>query len=240
MVRVLVTPGASLWNSFGWASTSSATIELMFVVDTRGFDPAEGPVPDFCWPRSLAERPSSPQLVYLDLNHWIGLAKARAGHPGGDRLQPVLEACRHARQRGDAVFPLSDSLYVEMSKIRDPRQRQDVAAVMEELSGFATMLALPTVMRLELDAVLTSIVGPPGGLLPQLPLLGFGIFWAFGRVGLRIDDGHGGDVTEVFAKEQPGVFREMNLLAERRLLAGPMDSEVDDLSRQRLAAGDGA
>lgn len=39
-------------------------------------------------------------LVYLDLNHWIALAKAHTGHEGGATFRPVLDACINAEQRG--------------------------------------------------------------------------------------------------------------------------------------------
>lgn len=95
-------------------------------------------------------RPSETVIVYLDLNHWIGLAQAVTGHHLGVRHQPVLEACREARSNGTAVFPLSDAHYVEVSKIKSPQQRRDLASVMEELSDFTTLLARLDVMRIEL------------------------------------------------------------------------------------------
>jgi hypothetical protein len=87
-------------------------------------------------------RPSRDYTVaYLDLNHWIGLARAAVAHPEGARHVPALERLRRAKATGRAVFPLSSTHYMEMAGIKQARERRDVAAVMEELSGFKTILS---------------------------------------------------------------------------------------------------
>src|SRR4051794_25555193 len=43
------------------------------------------------WPSRLL-RPQLTRLVYLDLNQWIGLAKAAVGHRDGKRFSTALEA----------------------------------------------------------------------------------------------------------------------------------------------------
>ena len=182
-------------------------------------NPAEGPTPDLVWPQRLIDRHPSPLLVYLDLNHWIGLAQAACGHPSGARYQPILDTCREARANGGALFPLADAHYIEVSKIKSPEQRQDLAAVMEELSDFWALLDRPDVMRIELDVALASLLGDGLTLMPPLPLLGRGVFWAFGRVGLRIQDSDQ-DITHRFRSEQPDLFDQMFRLTERRILAG--------------------
>ena len=81
--------------------------------------------PPFLWPRLLEPPPPDVLLVYLDMNHWIALAKASVGHREGRVLAEVLEACRAARAAGVAWFVLSASIYAEMLKIKDPAQRAD-------------------------------------------------------------------------------------------------------------------
>ncbi|MDQ3887086.1 MAG: hypothetical protein M3308_08825 [Actinomycetota bacterium] len=49
---------------------------------------------------------------------------------------------------------MSSTHYMEMINIRDPRQRRDIARVMEELSGFAALQPRDLIFRHELDAVL--------------------------------------------------------------------------------------
>jgi hypothetical protein len=44
----------------------------------------------YVWPSMLLYRVPHSRLVYLDLNHWIGLAKAAGGHPGGAAYHELL------------------------------------------------------------------------------------------------------------------------------------------------------
>ena len=44
----------------------------------------------YCWPRTL-RRPSDLRIVYLDLNHWIDLAKAYSGHKDGRKHREILD-----------------------------------------------------------------------------------------------------------------------------------------------------
>lgn len=74
----------------------------MLVVKT-GFDRTDVA---YVWPRALG-RPSDVVLVYLDLNHWIGLAKAATGHSDGDRYRPALDLLRQRRDRVARRLPLS-------------------------------------------------------------------------------------------------------------------------------------
>lgn len=142
------------------------------------------------WPPALLLPRRPPALVYLDLSHWIGLAKAATGHPDETRHAPALAACRGARAAGRAVFPLSAAHYMETARIKDPAQRRDLAEVMEELSGFATLMSRPVVMRLEIQAVLDAQLGPTPDAHGPVPLVGHGFGSAFGRDGrLRVRDG---------------------------------------------------
>jgi hypothetical protein len=188
----------------------------------------------YVWPPLLLRPPPPPVLVYLDMNHWIGLAKAATGHPDGACHHKVLAHCHTARTAGIALFPLSSTHYMEMGNIRDPRQRRDIAQVMEELSGFAALQPRDIVFRHELDAVLTMRVGPsPTPLLP-LPLIRRGCAGAFGlRGGFRVR-GPDGDITES-VRQQMGpdrfdaIMADAELRLERSVLAGPTDDEVERL-----------
>ena len=168
--------------------------------------------------------------MYLDLNHWIGLAKASTGHRDGGRHVPALEACRAARAAGAAVFPLSGAHYMEMAKIKDPAQRRALAAVMEELSGFATLMSRPVVMRLEIQAVVDARRGIGPDPYGTVPLLGHGFGPAFGRDGtLRVRNADGTDITGLLGDHEKKVLAEADLLAQRSILAGPEDDQVGDL-----------
>ena len=51
---------------------------------------------DYAWPQTLRTPPRPPKLVYLDLNHWVGLAKVVSGHPDGNDHRDVFDACLQA------------------------------------------------------------------------------------------------------------------------------------------------
>jgi hypothetical protein len=182
------------------------------------------------WPPALLLPRRPPSLVYLDLNHWIGLAKAATGHPDGTRHVPALVACRAARAAGRAVFPLSAAHYMETARIKDPAQRRDLAVVMEQLSGFATLMSRPVVMRLEIQAVLDARLGAGPDPYGVVPLVGHGFGPAFGRDGrLRVRDGNGDDVTDRLPDKHEERLADAALTAQRAILAGPEDDQIEDL-----------
>src|SRR4051794_29037367 len=94
----------------------------------------------YLWPSRLVRPSGKARLVYLDLNHWICLARAATRHADGERFQDALDLLRARCRDGQVVCPLSSTHYMEMSAIGDERRRVDVAAVMEELSGFRCLI----------------------------------------------------------------------------------------------------
>jgi hypothetical protein len=192
--------------------------------------------PAFVWPSLLKPPPDDVLLVYLDMNHWIGLAKASIGHPKGESLQGVLEACRAARAQGIALFVLSGTIYAEMLKIKDPAQRLDLAQVMEELTDFATLISRVAVMECELSALLD----PPARLpspLSKVPLVGRGIRHAYGlSSGISIVRSSGEDATAELHEEMGDaafdrMMEEMFLKAERSMLRGPANGDEEQTLR---------
>ncbi|MCO7219244.1 hypothetical protein [Klenkia sp. PcliD-1-E] len=123
-----------------------------------------------------------------------------------------------------AMFPLSGTHYIEISEIADPAQRQDLTAVMEELSEFRVMLGRPTIMRLEIQAALHRILGVDTQE-PTVALFGNSFAWAFGmRGGLRILGADGQDLTD--ARRDTDLYRQISREFERGMLAGPADDEA--------------
>lgn len=189
--------------------------------------------PAVVWP-PLLELPSEDvKLVYLDLNHWISFAQASTGHPNGARFVETLEACKAAKSAAGAVFVLSATHYMEMNKIKDPSQRQVIADVMEELTGFASLMDRVVVMNLELDAMLDPFAKQPSALA-KISLLGRGVRHSFGRSGGVRFTGPNGDATEeVRARMGAEAFdrfvAEAELQLDRSVLRGPADDEVQDL-----------
>ena len=76
------------------------------------FDPGANDPVDLEWPEGLVRPASPPRLVYLDLNHWIGLAQASTGKRDGERYVDVLAAARGRARRGKGqVPPLGHALH---------------------------------------------------------------------------------------------------------------------------------
>ena len=156
----------------------------------------------------------------------------------GKRYRDLLAMARAARAADRACFPLSGMHYMEMSGIKDPGQRRDIAGVMEELSRFQTLLCRSLVMRLELEAVLDVFVGHRTVPYSTLEVVGSGWGHAFGIQGqLRIESEAGGS-TEAIRADWPGGPRahdeflaELQRHGERAMLEGPADDELDELRK---------
>jgi hypothetical protein len=181
------------------------------------------------WPPTLKRPLTGRPVVYLDLNHWISLAKAAVGHAQGDDFRDALNTCRSAALSGSATFVLAGAHYFEMLKVNSPRQRRDLADVMESLTGFRTLVNRVTVMKLELSAALDFFLHlEPRD--PEVDLIGHGALNVFGQSGsFRIRDRLSGeDVTPQF-REQYGAEKFDDYMAnallefERGYLRGPQD-----------------
>lgn len=188
---------------------------------------------DLVWPRLLELPSEDVRVVYLDLNHWISLAQASTGHSQGVRFVTTLEACRAAKSAGTAFFVLSALHYMEMNKIKNPSQRRNVANVMEELTGFDSIVDRVTVMKLELDSMLDPLASEPSPL-PRTALVGRGVFHTFGRAGGVRILGPRGDATEevrlrVGVEAFDDLTAQAELLLNRSVLRGPDDCEVEEL-----------
>ena len=189
--------------------------------------------PALVWPRLLELPSDNVPLVYLDLNHWISLAQASTGHPNGASFIPTLKASMAAKSAGTALFVLSAHHYMEMQKIKDPSQRRAIADVMEELTGFASLLDRVVVMEVELDAMLDGFAQKSSTFSPS-PLLGRGVRHSFGRnSGVRFRGPHGDATEEVRARMGAEAFdnfvAQAELLLDQSVLRGPTDDEVPEL-----------
>jgi hypothetical protein len=192
----------------------------------------------YIWPGRYLLRPSyDVRVVYLDLNHWIGLAKANVGHPQGADIVEPLKQLRAAKAAGQVVFPLSSTHYMEMAGITQARQRRDIAGVMEELSGFTSLLSRAVVAELEIEAALDELRAPRDVPYAPLGLLGFGFGPSLGmRGGLRFRNDDGDDVTAKVRSEWaagPEAFDatllEASTQMERKMLEGPPDEDIESL-----------
>lgn len=185
------------------------------------------------WPTTLVVPDRPPKLVYLDLNHWIALAKAMAGHPSGDPHRDALDDLTRAVSDGRAVFPISDIIYIEVSKIGQHRQRQALREVIERVSQYFVVTARSIVSVHEIEAVLDRLVGPSSRPVNRMMYLDWGVARAFGKVGgFRVRNADGEDLTaETRAGWKDGpeafdaIFRAAELELQRRSLEGPTPEE---------------
>lgn len=209
------------------------------------------PVPEeLVW--ASVTRPPIP-LVYLDLNHYIEMAKAGRAADGqvmesGESIKvlpgypDLLVAARRAKTERRAVFPLSAVHFQEVANsVPSPRQRGHVADVMEELSDFTYLLGRPSIIEMEIAAGLDRVYGTPPSYA-SMPLLGDSALWAFGRSGgFRFFNQITGEDTEAQLRSELGddAFQkqlvEMRYFMERKLLEGPQDSEIAELRARGYA-----
>jgi hypothetical protein len=194
----------------------------------------EHPHDGIVYPTRLGQPQRPPALVYLDLNHFINLARASQGRGSGEYSE-LLNTCRRCYAQGLALFPLSATHAFEMSGIADPNQRRRVAEVMEELSGFRYLLDRSVIARLEIESAIEALAGLEPISNHLIPLIGNSLGWALGkRGGLKLLNADGTDGAPM-AKEHLGEIAfnkkmaQLNIWMERALLTGPSDSELPDL-----------
>jgi hypothetical protein len=193
----------------------------------------------YLWPHTLRRPQSPPKLVYLDLSHWIALAKALVGHRDGRTHEDVLSACIGAVERGSAIFPISDTIYFEVSKIGPYRQRRDLREVIEKVSRYFVVTARSVISVHELEALLDRIVGPNPEPINTMDYLDWGVARAFGMVGgFKVRSASGEDVTaETRASHRDGpeafdrALSEAELELNRKTLEGPSPEEEPEMRR---------
>ena len=182
----------------------------------------------YCWPRTL-RRPPDLRIVYLDLNHWIALAKAYSGHKDGREQRDILDRLLQSVQASEAVYPISFGIYVEILKIRDRRRRSDLRKVIEHLGWFTVVTGRHIVVAHEIEALLDDLHGPSPDPINTMNYLDWGVFRAWGmHGGLKVVDRQGEDVTSSARQRYAGgpdefdrILNESVLELNREILDGP-------------------
>ena len=188
---------------------------------------------DYVWPRTLCMPVRPPKLVYLDLNHWINLARAFSGHRTGNEYIDVLDFCLKSAKEKSAVFPLSLGIYVEMQKMGNYQKRRDLCQVIEQISQFTVVMPRHLVATHETEAVWDQIIGPNPKPVSDMDYLDNGVCRAVGLVGgFRVMSGDGKDITTEFRQsyiDGPEAFdqkfSEAMLEFERQMIEGPSPEE---------------
>ncbi len=190
------------------------------------------------WPKTLSVPTPPPKLIYLDLNHWIQLSKAHAGHRDGNNCNEILAACRKAVMDGTAVFPLSLHTYMEISRIKH-RQRRDLREVVEEISRFMVVTPQHVVAEHEVETLLDQIVGPSPQPISTMDFLNSGGYQGLGIVGgIKLETAGGEDVTSGLRRllDDPQAWdtllQEVGLHLNRKEIEGPTPKEELKLQEQ--------
>lgn len=190
---------------------------------------------DVIWPGDLLLPARPLKLVYLDMLGWINMAEVEAGNAAPAGYELLLEACRQARTKGRALFPLSSTTAIELYNIRGFERRKARVAVMEQLSGFNYLLERPQIQELEVEAALSEIPGVT--ITPQAPisLIGPSLLWSLGKRGGLVTSAPHPDATAKLICEglriDPGDdgWASLERWAERELLTGPENEEDPEL-----------
>lgn len=184
------------------------------------------------WPPQIVRTPG---LVYLDLNQWIALAKAKTGHADGVRWQPALSRLRGCK--GGWTFVIGMPLLMELQGIHRRRQRFDIGDVIEEFTQFSCVLPLTTIAAAEFECSLARFAGIRSRHQP-IPLLGRGVGRACGmRGGFRVRDADGSDMTAQARRESPVGPEEFDRrleTAERDFDRGVIRGPADDAEEREL------
>jgi hypothetical protein len=127
---------------------------------------------------------------------------------------------------------------MEVAKITSRHRRADLASIMEELSGFETLISRSVVMRLELETALDHRSGRFTPQLGPVDLLGFGVNHALGIVPSISFGSDPDDPTHESDRQRTLQFLErlpydLRLDFERSALAGPQDDQTEGSLRAK-------
>lgn len=188
-------------------------------------------------PVTLSVPAGPPCLIYLDMNHWIELAKVHSGRLDNKTNRDTLDACINAVSDGKAVFPLSIYIYTEIAKINNYRQRYDLRKAIEQVCRFFVVTCPTVVATHEIEALLDQTVGPNPSPLNTTNYLDWGVSRAFGKAGdLRIQSINGEDITESVRQKWPlgpevfdNILFNAQLELNRKVIDGPSPGQEPDL-----------
>lgn len=98
----------------------------------------------------LAQSVLAKQRVYLDKKFWILIREAAMQRPVADAAHTLLASLRQRVSEGDAICPISESLFIELLKQSDLETRRATAELIDELGKGVTLIAHPTRVATEI------------------------------------------------------------------------------------------
>jgi hypothetical protein len=183
--------------------------------------------PQIDWPAGLERPEPGPEIVYLDLNHWIGLSRAANGD---GRYANALAVCSAAFESGRAIFPLSSVHYMEVSKIGNRRQRADITAMMLGLSRCHTLIGRAQLLRIEREAAIDVVTELSRAYKPAAtPYVGAGVMHTLGRKGAMKLENAPDQMSDGQVKAFEGMAQ---FMFERMALCGPQNDVEERQLRQ--------
>lgn len=124
--------------------------------------------------------------------------------PAAGKYAQILEWCCEAVHRGIALFPISDTIYIEISKILNHRQRRDLRKAIERVSRFFVITSRVSSPTHEVEALLDDLAGPNPRPINDMNCLDWDVSKAFGRAGgVRIRNQDGEDLTAEMRSSRP-------------------------------------
>ena len=141
-------------------------------------------------------------------------------------------------KKGAAIFPLSDSLYVEVSKIRSYRRRRGLREVMERVSGYTVVTSRSAISAHEIETMLDARVGPSRDPINWMSYVDWGVMRALGMNGALLvrDRDTGEDVTQAARAEHPMARRRSTAScglarssSNRSILDGPTPEDEPEM-----------
>ncbi|MEO8488602.1 hypothetical protein [Pseudomonas sp.] len=106
-------------------------------------------------------------IVYLDQNKWIELARVHSGTVRSGPLAELYFQLNSAVEAGRVLFPLSASHVLETSKRNDPVSRGHVAVTQAALSKGISYRSRTSRLREEISLSMHQIFGNPPADLPE-------------------------------------------------------------------------
>jgi hypothetical protein len=177
--------------------------------------------------------------VYLDQWVWVRLAAAATGRPQDAIHADLLEAVSEASDAGVA-FPLSSTHYIETTRIRNVRQRRDLAEVMGRISHCRTLRSRKDLLLDQLLLAMHETFGRPMFRPRPEDALGIGVHWAFvgKQHALRIFDSATNEGVES-AVLPTDVLCRLNQWGEMQLIGARGEDEAaahtTEIEKSRLA-----
>jgi hypothetical protein len=163
--------------------------------------------------------------IWLDIKDWVALAKAHLGRPESEHDQAAYEALRWATATRQATVLLTATTYMELDRVPTLRQRTDLANVIAEISGFASITGRSIAAGHQLRTVLAERFGGP---VPEpIRPYGLGVSFAFGdprRLVLKAKDGRPVRKAKLREIETGG-----RVLAEYMMVRGPAPEDLPGL-----------